>query len=470
MGYGVVLPNCDLDIATPEWDDEMLLDARRWRRNGLEGYLKKLERYWHAKNPNCPERVTEKVVAQTVALMRPDFEMVRSLYAQADEIVARSERLTDEQYDRLDMIEDSPRILVSGGAGTGKTFLAMETARREARQGRRVLMVCLSPLLARFLAAQIKDGRIVVQSIHGLMLQVVGQAGKMPDGYTLGMELTNPWFRQQLVPRFEIVTRNVTEEGRYDVLVLDEAQDVLNVEYLTALGNLLKGGISHGVWRIFYDPFNQGAIFGSFEGDLVDVLKENGTLPARLKINCRNTDEVVIQTKALTGADLGTRSTGPGPKVIFRYYQNRAEAAQILEAQLETWERAEIPNSQITILSPYTFEESSATLLPARWKSKLTVLDGEKGDFPTKGLTFSTIVNFKGLENRFIALTDIEDLDSTEHTMALVYVGMTRARAGLWVGLDTRVKKRQAELTHLYLPKVLNELNAARAKNSKERG
>ena len=41
-------------------------------------------------------------------------------------------RLTDQQYARLDLISDEPRVICSGGAGTGKTFLAAEVARRQA--------------------------------------------------------------------------------------------------------------------------------------------------------------------------------------------------------------------------------------------------------------------------------------------------------------------------------------------------
>ena len=469
-GYGVVLPNCDLATTSPEWDAEMVLDERRWDREGPEGFLKSLERYWHAKNPKLPERTEEKTIARIVQLIRPDFETVRSLYAQANEIEARAVRLTNEQYEKLDFIAETPRILVSGGAGTGKTFLAMETARREAQEGRTVLMLCLSPLLARYLANQMKDERVTIRSIHGLMLEIVQRAGQMLEGYRGGMEFTDPWFQERLVPRFEQVTRQADERERYEVLILDEAQDVLNEGYLTALGYLLKGGLARGRWRIFYDPFNQGAIFGAYEKTVVELLEEQGNVTPRLTINCRNTDQVVTQTKVLTGADLGTRSTGPGPAVKFRYYRDRADAGRILEQQLEEWERQEIPNAQITIVSPYGFAASSAALLPARRRSKLTVLDEKQAMFPSKGLTFATIADFKGLENRFIVLTDIEDLDSTERAKALVYVGMTRARAELWVGLDEKLKKRQGELTREHLPAVLEEMRAASAGQTKERG
>ena len=42
------------------------------------------------------------------------------------------QRLTNEQYERLDAFESTPGSCVFGGAGTGKTFIAPEMARRHA--------------------------------------------------------------------------------------------------------------------------------------------------------------------------------------------------------------------------------------------------------------------------------------------------------------------------------------------------
>ena len=43
-------------------------------------------------------------------------------------------KLTDGQFKVLDMLEND-RVVVRGGAGTGKTLLAMQKARNHARKG-----------------------------------------------------------------------------------------------------------------------------------------------------------------------------------------------------------------------------------------------------------------------------------------------------------------------------------------------
>jgi hypothetical protein len=52
--------------------------------------------------------------------------------------------LTEAQYAVLDQLDGNRRMCVLGGAGTGKTLLAMEHGRRLAAQGHRVLLTCFN--------------------------------------------------------------------------------------------------------------------------------------------------------------------------------------------------------------------------------------------------------------------------------------------------------------------------------------
>src|SRR3954451_25372512 len=52
--------------------------------------------------------------------------------------------LTESQYSVLEGLDGNQRVCVLGGAGTGKTLLAMEQARRLAAQGHRVLLTCFN--------------------------------------------------------------------------------------------------------------------------------------------------------------------------------------------------------------------------------------------------------------------------------------------------------------------------------------
>ena len=66
-------------------------------------------------------------------------------------------RLTEQQYRVLDMLSRQSRVAIAGCAGSGKTFLAAEKARRLAAQGFRVLLVVFNVLLAEHLRRGLAD-------------------------------------------------------------------------------------------------------------------------------------------------------------------------------------------------------------------------------------------------------------------------------------------------------------------------
>src|SRR6185369_5475753 len=56
--------------------------------------------------------------------------------------------LTDEQYHILETFGQWKRLAIAGGAGTGKTLLAAEKARRLSNEGRTTLILCYNRPLA----------------------------------------------------------------------------------------------------------------------------------------------------------------------------------------------------------------------------------------------------------------------------------------------------------------------------------
>jgi Flp pilus assembly CpaE family ATPase len=72
--------------------------------------------------------------------------------------------------------------------------------------------------------------------------------------------------------------------------------------------------------------------------------------------------------------------------------------------------------------------------LSQKWYSRIReITPSNAGQMPIPTLTFAQIEDFKGLENNHIAVIDIEQFAASPRDLALVYVAMSRARAGLWV-------------------------------------
>jgi hypothetical protein len=73
-----------------------------------------------------------------------------SLLSQAEEHEQRVDQMTHDQLRALGSFSYHRRLKVIGGAGSGKTWLALEQARRLAGAGERVALVCYSRGLGRF--------------------------------------------------------------------------------------------------------------------------------------------------------------------------------------------------------------------------------------------------------------------------------------------------------------------------------
>lgn len=420
VGYGVVFPDCPFRERSVEWADQMILDVDGIRgKQHIGSYVETLFQYWREKKSPTRRDVDPGIVDRVAQALRPEFEKVPSLRHRADQIDLAMERLTEEQYSRLDVIETCPRIICSGGAGTGKTFIAAEIARRHAATGHQVLVACPSLPLAAFLRSRISSGKVSVAALEGLS------------------EL----------------------QGQFDTLIVDEGQDLLNFETLDRLDRRLRGGLADGTWRLFYDANKQTGLLGRFEPQALEFLKSHGAVPATLRLNCRNTRQIATHTKLLTAADLGTPVAGDGPQVLIEYFENETDEAALVDAQLARLIEQGVPRGEITILSALQLGASCSRLTRAHARRRLAVLDEQlAGDWPVAETTFATIADFKGLENRFILLVDVHALDDTDRDVNLLYVAMSRARAGLWMAVHGRLRKRIDEIARANVDRVLRDI------------
>ena len=94
-------------------------------------------------------------------------------------------RLTDEQLYLLNTLRGVRRAAVVGGAGTGKTMLAIAKAKQLATEGFETLLVCFNSPLARVLADETREvaertGRLHVRTFHQLAEDLGREAGTLP--------------------------------------------------------------------------------------------------------------------------------------------------------------------------------------------------------------------------------------------------------------------------------------------------
>jgi hypothetical protein len=398
FGYGVIFPDCEWRQAGSEWDPRTLADAKAFRR--FDRWLESLISYWDEKASVQRKGAGASAVLlkEVQGFLRPDFEAIPAFGTQVRQIEENLVRLTEDQYALLDIVEANPRTFCTGGAGTGKTFLAVELARRWAGSGEQVLLVCASPWLKAWIHSRL--------AIAGL---TISTCDSIPTA----------------------ASRACIE--KFDKLIVDEAQDLMQMGSLDILDTHLKGSLSGGSWCLFGDLQNQSGLLGQVEQDALDWIGQIGPARLPLRVNCRNTQQIIDLIGQKLGADMGVRGTGSGPKVRHASFDNRVAAATALEREIKSLCDLGLANSQITILSPDSCRDSLVAELPGRARTAIRELDeyGIRG-FPPDGISFSTIANFKGLENDAVIVIDLPlECDPTYATLS--YVGMSRARAVLVV-------------------------------------
>ncbi len=422
FGYGVVFPDCDFPDVSVEWSREMVIDAGRLRSDGLPKCLQALSEYWDEKHGGR-RRADGRLMARALQFMRRNFERVPTLANVGDDFERQHVRLTDEQLRHLDLVVHHDRILCEGGAGTGKTFLALEMAHRHAAKGESVLLTCRSRNLATFLSRRTPHEGVTVLAYEDLA---------------------------------EVDTQ-------FDTLIVDEGQDLMSADRFFLLGSLLRGDLENGTWRVFYDANNQSGVYGEFDPDVLALLETYGGTSVRLQANCRNTNEIVLQTKLLTGADIGVASFGAGPAVEYAYYEDRSQQVELLVHRIKALRDGGVSPGDVTILSPRSYAESAAADLPEHLVRDLVRVDDLADQrFPPQGMSFSIIDSFKGLENQFVLVVDIETLDDSERAISQLYVAMSRPRVSLWIALPSRLEQRKSEIESSNLEGVLADVRRER--------
>jgi Nuclease-related domain/UvrD-like helicase C-terminal domain/AAA domain len=341
-------------------------------------------------------------------LLAPEFRIDVPLAEQFMEEEAALIRLTIEQSLALRRLHRNRRMVVYGCAGSGKTMLAVEHAKRLARDGQDVLFVCFNKALAEHLRATSRDERIDFVHFHRLCARLAHEARIELPSHPKGE--APPEFFQETLPE-ALVDAFGALGPRYDALIVDEAQD-LHDDWLAALRLGLRDERSGPIW-LFMD-------------DNQRVYDARLTVPddffaTELTVNCRNTQAIHREVMTLYRGSVEPEVRGPeGRKVeLLHAHDQAATVAGVLERLCG---QEEVLPRDVVVLSGHGWENSDvAKALPGRYR--LTRERNQPGDV----VQFSSIRGFKGLESPAVVLCELDNVVG-ENQDQLLYTGMSRAR------------------------------------------
>ena len=435
----VLFPYVPFDERSAEWHPWQVIDAHAFRSHPLsallDGVLDRAREFlaakatarWFDPGSSGPTLPQCRVIARR---LRPDFEVSPTVSVIRRERQEELTRFTQEQFEALDQMDANPRILFEGPAGTGKTFLAIEAARRSASEGRSILLVCFNRMLGDWLSSQFEpaDGDLTAGTLHSYMSKLAGLgAGDIPN--------EDHFWRVKLPERAVEALLDDESEPRFDEIVVDEAQDILEDQYLDVLDLSLKGGLATGRWRVFGD-FERQALYAAGGDSRTRLLTERSKGAARfgLAVNCRNVPRVVEFVRLLARLGHGySRVLRPdnGFEPRLRYFSNSDSDCDALEATLAELYSDGFAGSDIVVLSPRASGSCAERVGTAPWCDRLTpVREAASGQ-----VGYCSIHAFKGMEAPAIIVTDIEAVRGPQME-SLFYVAVSRATDRLVVLLD----------------------------------
>ena len=449
FGFGVVMPYTAFTARGPEIIPEVLLDRRSFRQSLLR-YVKSLEKYWKAEYLQKHERdyrgLTATELQEARKILRPDVETALSLGGYLTGLDDRLVQLTNEQIRASRRMAANPRTVVRGAAGTGKSVIALDRALQLGGAGRQVLYLCFNRLLAAHVRMGLERARdehlVEVHSVHALYRTFIEGAGLL--SHLQGLDEGASDFFSKRVPELAADALCEIPHDGWDVLVVDEAQDLLTPEHLDVFDLLLRDGLSRGCWHLFLDP--EQNIYGeTTQAAVADRLE--GYAPAfdDLFENCRNTRQVAVQTSIVSGIDLPVAGAPDGPEAEVHQYPTPEAAIGALETLIRQLVDSQVRLEDITILSTRRLENS--LLAGHRDLAGYRLVQPAEDGPPRPGeLLFSTMHAFKGLERQAVIAVDMAEIGDDYWSM-LHYTGLSRARVLLHVLIpaDTeRQYERQA--------------------------
>lgn len=406
IGWGVVLPDIEVpsDLG-PELPRELIID-----RGAFADIQRGIDRVFKAQGVSGPalSRVT---LAALLEVLLPTCHLVPSLAARFQHEGDSLIRLTDEQASILDMLEANQRVAIEGAAGTGKTLLALEKARRLADQGQRSLLLCFNRPLADSLRQSAAG--FEVDTFHGFCS---AKANLAKLGFRIPAGGSAKQFWEEEAPLKLLEALEARSDDRYDAIVVDEGQD-FRENWWPSIDEALRVP-GRGTLYVFFDPHQN--IYG---GGPPSAL---GVAPTRLIYNCRNTIRIAEYAADLVGASAKVRPGAPsGAAVEVVSCASPDEVVAQVRRRLHILVVDEkLRAEQIVILSTRSTKRSA--LAKQRHLGNFHLVDLDAIPAPME-VRFGTLHRFKGLEADVVLLVDITGGERTSGP-AHLYVGASRAR------------------------------------------
>lgn len=418
---GVVFPDIEFKSVSQEIISEVVYDNRT---EDITGYMNRVFDYWEERQHRQPSRLSPGDIRDIVQFLRGDFVFIPTLSDRLNSVEKRLVRLTSEQAQLMQALSLNKHLLIEGNAGTGKTLLAVDFAKKKAASGKKVLFLTYNKNLANNVIRQVDTiENLKVINIHALFGEYVAVDVKKMQ------ENPNVYFSELLPEIFYEYLSELSDEElekiKYDLIIMDEGQDILKPLYLYSLDTLLRGGFANGDWAVFYDEKQN--IYNPDYNDGMEILHGYNCTEFKLFVNCRNTVQIGTYSSKISGIDLGEFIRENGEEVQNISYEDDDDFKKKITGILKNLRKEKVDIRDVVFLAPKKYKNSKVA------QAGIEVNEiGDNFDSSKELPVYATIQGFKGLDSKIVILTDVEYIRK-ENLSSFLYIAGTRARTLLYI-------------------------------------
>lgn len=376
-----------------EYDSKLIL-TKESLNNPLQSILS-IYNFYNSTRYTMLSRNSENVILETIM---PSFNLVPSASNIKDEADYVFYQLTNEQKKVLDFISDQQTVAIQGSAGTGKTFIAVEQAKRLSSD-KKVLFLCFNKFLYYHLDNKCKLNNVDYYNLHTFLSKNSSDDISTDEKCLKALK--------------SIDFANTLD---YQAIIIDEAQDI-NDKILIEFYEICKR-LNYNLY-LFYDK-NQML----FQNKLPKCLEEFDCKLTLTK-NCRNTLKIVQTINSVF--NINTQANGFSVSgVMPTFYFVDTDIQNKLRLIINDYLNDGFNQKDITILTLSTEDESCLNGITQIGNYKINHESNEDGIF------FTTSKKFKGLESNIIIVIDFDAKQYSDYEyMKNLYVSLSRARQRL---------------------------------------
>lgn len=330
----------------------------------------------------------------------PEFDVFPTASFSADLKKIVFHRLLKEQANVLNYLTEQRSAVINGAAGTGKTMIAVEKAKKHVANNEKVLFLCYNSKLRDYLQEN--------HSIEGV------------DYFTIAA-LACKWCNTSLPDYKKLNTKlidmYVSQSFPYQHVIVDEGQDfgmedIEESNILESLKTIIEDQHNGGTFYIFYDKLQL------IQSKEIPSYIQDADCKLTLYKNCRNTKNIAqTSLRPVSERDpISYEGCVKGVPANLYYCNSRDEIIKKVDSTI-----AKLKGDGI----------SDIVILTCKTEDKSILSDAINNGVYKGKIKFSTCRKFKGLEADAVILVDLDEETFNSHNVLLYYVGTSRARLRL---------------------------------------